>query len=240
MTRSVRHGLDQVTAIVSVSQGLQQKLLNTGLLPRGAKHHVILNPLSTASPPQTRVSPTPESPGPKLRVGAVGRIEHVKGSALLLEALDRLGKNRPSLVLAGRSSAQYKSELVQQYPWAADCFVGYQPIQQVCASIDVLAVPSLVFEGLGMGPLFARRHGIPSLVAGIGGLPEVVANNKTGWTFPVGDAAALSAKLLELQAKPELVQSAKAACLAEDWVAIETAKIDAYETLLHECVETTS
>jgi glycosyltransferase involved in cell wall biosynthesis len=47
-------------------------------------------------------------------------------------------------------------------------------------------------EGLGFSPLEALACEVPVVAARIGGLRETILESQTGWTYPVGDAAALA------------------------------------------------
>ncbi len=47
-------------------------------------------------------------------------------------------------------------------------------------------------EGLGFAPLEALACETPVVAAAVGGLAETIVDGETGWTYPVGDAAALA------------------------------------------------
>ena len=53
-------------------------------------------------------------------------------------------------------------------------------------------------EALGLSVVDAVRHGLPCVVTEVGGLPEVVSNNVSGFVVPPGDVVAASAAVEEL------------------------------------------
>lgn len=63
------------------------------------------------------------------------------------------------------------------------------------ASIYCLAS---VAEGFPMGVLDAWAYGLPCVVTPVGGLPDILTNNRSGLFFPVGDSNYLSSQLEKL------------------------------------------
>lgn len=53
-------------------------------------------------------------------------------------------------------------------------------------------------ESLGLSVVDALRHGVPSVVANSGGLPEVVDHEVTGFVYPAGDIAAAAGYVEQL------------------------------------------
>jgi len=69
------------------------------------------------------------------------------------------------------------------------------------SSIFVL---SSIREGLGIAAIEAMATGLPLVVTNIGGLPEVVINEETGFTVPPKDSEALAETISTLLKNPEL------------------------------------
>ena len=61
--------------------------------------------------------------------------------------------------------------------------------------VDLLVVPSLVNEGLGVVVLEAKRAGIPAIVFPSGGLQETVRTDVDGYVCPSKSAADLEAAI---------------------------------------------
>ena len=66
-------------------------------------------------------------------------------------------------------------------------------------------------EGLGFSPLEALASETPVIATSVGGLKETIRDKQTGWTYPVGEDAALANRLLEVIKNPaEATRRAKA------------------------------
>lgn len=59
------------------------------------------------------------------------------------------------------------------------------------------------FEPFGIVCVEAMAVGLPTIVPNGGGIPEAVEDGKTGFIYPVADASALAARVVELARSPE-------------------------------------
>ncbi len=75
---------------------------------------------------------------------------------------------------------------------AGDALHPSLPLAEHYQAAD-LCVQASREEGLGFSPLEALACGVPVVAANVGGLRETIIEGETGWTYPVGDAAALAA-----------------------------------------------
>ena len=67
---------------------------------------------------------------------------------------------------------------------------------------DVTIYPSLYEEPFGLGVLEAMASGSPVVVSRSGGMPEFVADGRTGYVVPQGDPHALAERCVELLTRP--------------------------------------
>jgi L-malate glycosyltransferase len=152
----------------------------------------------------------PEDPNVRV-IGQVSRLIPIKGHKVLLAAARLVLDQEPdtAFLLVGYDEAagSYKRCLEQE----ADnlgianrvrivSYPGY--IGDVWKVIDIHAhaslvdsLPSTLIEGMSLGK--------PAVVTSVGGIPEVVENDKTGLLVPPGDPKALSTALLRLLREPE-------------------------------------
>ncbi len=75
-------------------------------------------------------------------------------------------------------------------------------VDRILPLLDVFVLPSRT-EAFPMALLEAMAAGLPSVCTAVGGVPEMVDDGVTGYLVPVGDQAALTARLTELVAEPE-------------------------------------
>jgi glycosyltransferase involved in cell wall biosynthesis len=78
-------------------------------------------------------------------------------------------------------------------------FLGLQAhVQPYLQAADAFVCPSLWAEAAGLVNLEAQACGLPVLASDIGGIPEYVADGRTGLLFPPGDADALAGQVRRL------------------------------------------
>jgi glycosyltransferase involved in cell wall biosynthesis len=143
-----------------------------------------------------------------LVLGGVGRLEEAKGFTYLLDAVAMLAADFPKLMLVVAGRGPLLDDLTRQAGrlGIADRvrFLGFQSdIQGVLDALDVFAMPSLC-ETLGYALLEAMATELPAVASAVGGIPEVVVANQTGFLAPPRAAGALAAALRPLLASAEL------------------------------------
>ena len=174
-----------------------------------------------------------------------GRLEWEKGIHTLLDALPRLRRRFPGarLVLAGRGT--YEPELrarVRRLRMSgAVAFAGFLPepdLAALLAAADVVVVPSL-YEPFGIVALEAAAARTPLVVAGTGGLREIVEPGVTGAAFTPGDVAGLVEAVASLLTDRVLAQRTVRAAhrrVAHDllWSSIADRVVQTYERAVQE------
>jgi glycosyltransferase involved in cell wall biosynthesis len=143
-------------------------------------------------------------------VGFLGRLHPTKGIRVLLDAIIRI--SRPDLVLriAGTGTEPYETELRGAARGHPVEFLGHTPAADFLREIDVLVVPSLWHEPMGRVVIEAAMHGVPVVAAQRGGISELFAEGRTGWSFDPDEPVQLEARLRSLT-RTEL-QQAQGAC----------------------------
>jgi glycosyltransferase involved in cell wall biosynthesis len=148
-------------------------------------------------------------------VGAVARLDPLKGLDVLLDAYAIARAARPDvqLVIVGspvQGQDAYAARLrarVADTP-GAQLLESRDDVPDVMADLDVLAFPSVEPESYGLVLVEALASGTPAVASDHGGPPEIAARATAGAALvvPPGDADALAKALLDLlpaQTSPE-------------------------------------
>lgn len=144
-------------------------------------------------------------PPDALVVGAVGRLEPVKGIEYLIHAAPRILEQFPRSAVLIVGEGSLKEPLCEQ---AQPCgerirFLGYrEDVPQIMAALDILVVPSLN-EGMGRVVVEAGAAGVPVVASAVGGLRHVVDADQTGILVPPRDDVALAQAIRGLACDPE-------------------------------------
>jgi len=135
-------------------------------------------------------------------IGSVARLMPYKGIADLITACSRLDDPKRSLqiIIAGTGPERQALENLATSR-LSNCvsFLGRvsDPADLYAAS-DVFVLPSH-WEGFGLVYIEAAFHGVPSIGARVGGVPEAIVDGETGLLVPVGDIGALATAIQRLR-----------------------------------------
>lgn len=143
----------------------------------------------------------------------IGRLCKSKGQHLLLQAaanLDKLGQEAVYLIV-GKDLEQDGAYLQYLKKMACELginksvhFLGHRDhIPKLLALSDLLVLPSYT-EGLPLVILEAMAAGLPVITTPVGGIPEVVIHQETGFLVPVEDIQALGNAILKLLQNPHI------------------------------------
>jgi glycosyltransferase involved in cell wall biosynthesis len=143
------------------------------------------------------------------------RLSLEKGIDTLLDAWRSEGM--PPLRIAGdgplRPGLQDKIRELRNVEWIGR-LTGDQVLDEMRGAL-ALVLPSICYEGFPVSIVEAYSVGLPVIVSGIGGLPEIVKHERTGLVFPAGDASSLSSAVLRLAGDAELRHTLRTNCMAE-------------------------
>ncbi len=136
-------------------------------------------------------------------IGVFGRLSPEKGQLVFLKAMAKTVQSCPGVIalLVGEGQDQ---AMLQDYCRANDLcdrvvFTGYQEnVGEYYQVLDLLVLPSLS-EGLPNAVLEAMSFGVPVVATAVGGVPEVITEEKNnGVLVPPGDPDALAQQIVEL------------------------------------------
>jgi glycosyltransferase involved in cell wall biosynthesis len=153
-------------------------------------------------------------------VGTVGNLYPVKGHLDLIRAARTVLDRHPAahVVILGRGALHdtLVSEATVLGIRDRVHLLGYRDdVQEWLTTMDVFTMPSLS-EGLPLSLLEAMGSGVPTVVTGVGGMPEVVQDGETGFVVPPGDVGALADRISFVLGDP--VRAARMGAAARDQV----------------------
>lgn len=159
--------------------------------------------------------PVDQSPREPLIV-VIANITSYKGHFEFLRVIARVREQVPDVKVAfvGRNEAGAALHEAIEHFGLRDTVqvLGFDPDPQVIlARARVFALPSLVIEGCPTAILEAMAHSLPVVAYRIGGIPELVAHERTGLLPESGDESAFANGLVRLLADPALARSFGAA-----------------------------
>jgi glycosyltransferase involved in cell wall biosynthesis len=202
-------------AIVAISWATRDALVEYEFLPAN-KVQVIYNgiePLSSGTEAGQAIRKSLGIPVEGFVAGTVARLDPVKNQAMMIRALHDMGEKRPTvfLLLVGDGPARNDlEELVKQFGLESRViFTGFQKQPGLyLAAMDVFLLTSDT-EGTSMTLLESMSLAKPCVATAVGGNPEIVTQNETGFLVEAGDSQGLAEKLELLRTQP-LVRQAMA------------------------------
>jgi glycosyltransferase involved in cell wall biosynthesis len=145
-----------------------------------------------------------------------GQVEFLSASRLLTDVLPQARFLIAGEALFGDPAAiAYRRRLEQMAVGLPVEFVGWRDdAAAFLAGLDLLVVPSMREPGAPRVILEAFSAGVPVVAFPSGGIPEIVADGKTGFLVSPATPSALAARILDLVRQPHLLESAARAARA--------------------------
>ena len=200
----------QATIVITCSTAMHDEATRLFELP---PEHTVVVP-NGIDPQRWRTTPAARAAARRRHAGDgpllvfAGRLVHEKGLQTLLDALPALRRTHPGLRLLVAGTGVYEGQLqararkrrvARAVEWAG--FVPEDELAPILAAADVIVVPSF-YEPFGIVALEAAAARTPFIVAGTGGLQDLVDAGAAAAWFPPRDVAALTAAVGSVLADP--------------------------------------
>lgn len=236
----VRSSLEKIHARIAVSQAARQTVVSHGggdavVIPNG----VFVDRLAAGRAlPQWQGARAGKAP----TMAFLGRIDEPrKGLPVALDALPAVLAAHPGarLLIAGHGDVDAARSRLDP-ALAAGCeFLG--PISEeakrdLLASVDVFVAPHTGGESFGIVLVEAMAAGAPVVASDLSAFAAVLDDGRAGLLFPVGDAAALGSRLVQLLAeapvRARLTREGRVRARRFDWASVGAEVLVVYETVL--------
>jgi glycosyltransferase involved in cell wall biosynthesis len=145
--------------------------------------------------------------GGEFVISAVGALEQRKGHRYLIEAIGAIAASgKFKCFIAGQGSIHkvLQGEIAVIRSLERIKLLGrVDDLHELLWASDVFAMPSLK-EGLGVAALEAMASGLPVIASDVGGLREVVEDDRTGIIVPPANPGKIASAIRRLAESPEL------------------------------------
>lgn len=210
--RLLQYLLKRASLLIAVSQELHKELQEffvSEKLPYGS-FETLQNAIYL---PKTFPTPLRRKQNEPIHILTISRLSSVKNIVLIPDIARALAKQGISFVwtiVGGGPDFDLLQEKVTSYSLQKNIYlVGekeHKDVWKYYAKSHIFVLPSL-FESFGLVVLEAYISGIPVITSDVGGLKNIVQDNKTGFLVPVNDTDAFVEKLTVL-AKDESLRIA--------------------------------
>lgn len=203
---ATRYGLRRSDAVTAVSQHLKEETIR--LLCDSCSIQVVSNFVDTE-----RYAPRPceetrahfAQTGDKILLH-ISNFRPVKRTADVVRVFAGVAAELPArLLLVGEGPDLPQAEALATELGVRDRveILGQRgEIERILPCADLFLLPS-ESESFGLAALEAMACGVPPLASGVGGLPEVIEDGRSGILCPVGDVAAMTARAVALLSDPD-------------------------------------
>ena len=160
----------KVNYLIGISNYILSDHIDKGYF-KGVQNEVIFNGFET-------YKRSVNSRGVTNVFGFIGQVNKTKGIELILESFSNLSESSWKLLIAGAVDEKYLKHLNKINNSIQIEYLGYMDRSKFFEMIDVLIVPSLWNEPFGRVVVESILHSKPVIASNMGGIPELLINNK--------------------------------------------------------------
>lgn len=191
-TALMRSLLGSPAVVISPSQFLREFYVTRGFF-KNSTVEIVRNPLTFALAKEARTEKTG-----LVKFLYVGQIESHKGVLELVQAFKQLSQNQAELHIVGGGAQLEAVENLVHHDARIKLYgrVDRQELSKIFSQMDLTVVPSLCYENSPTVIFESFASQVPVLASNIEGIAELIQEGENGFTFPAGNIAALTEKLV--------------------------------------------
>ena len=202
-----------VNAVVGISRYILDKHINHNYFPKSL-YKVIPNSLPNYYHLESKHNKKIKK-SEILTCGYIGTIYEGKGIEFLIDTFAELKNENIQLLIYGEAQNEHYLEIIKTKAKNSKIyFKGYQNIDKIFKSVDILIAPSLLNEAFGRTIIEAYSYGIPVIGTKRGGIPELIKEGITGYTFEPTNKEDLQSTILKFF-ENEKISNLSANCIEE-------------------------
>lgn len=196
--------------IIAVSSSVQKFLIESGM---SDKEKTVVIPNGISLKEKINSNKKTKNDSRSFIIGTIGSLNKQKGHRYLIEAMPKVLENYPLSILEIIGQGEEKSTLKKLAKRLAIeknvSFLGQKKdIGKYLKEFDLFVLPS-VAETFGIVILEAMRAGVPVIASSVGGIRDIIKNNKNGILVKSADSKALSKAIVALLDHPVLAAKIK-------------------------------
>jgi glycosyltransferase involved in cell wall biosynthesis len=206
---TLTRALGGADVILSPSHFVRDAMLRAGIGPE----RIAISRYGIDARPLPRV---PRAPGEPLRLGYLGQLAPHKGVHVLVAAVGSMTEQSIRLSVYGdpgphaRYAAELRSGAKKDARIAFEGPYGHERVYDILSRLDTIVVPSIWYENAPFVIQEAQAAGVPVLASHLGGMRELVADERDGLLFEPGSARSLAAQIRRLVHEPDLLERLRA------------------------------
>lgn len=197
----VKYGINRSHGVTAVSSFLKEKTLTNYKIKKEIKVIPNFVDVELYKPKPNCEFKKTFAPNKEKVLVHVSNFRPVKRVPDVIKIFDLVRKKIPcKLILAGDGPDRYECErMVRELNIRSDVyFLGKQDaLVDILNASDLFIMPSQS-ESFGLSALEAMSCGLPTITSSIGGLPELVVHNETGYIAEFGDIERMAKYALDL------------------------------------------
>lgn len=182
--------------VICVSKAVKEFLVSINEI-KSSKGVVIYNPVSIPNIVERNLSN-------EFTIVTVGRLEIVKNQQLLINAFSKINNPSAKLIIVGDGRERNNlQKLINDLNLNNRVFItGFVSNPEFYLSKAHLFVLPSLSEGFGIAAVEAMLLKVPCLCSNVGGIPEFINEDETGWLFNPNSENELIAKINEIDSSP--------------------------------------